>query len=116
MFSYHPKYTESFKKCVDKHKDKKKRIESLVNRILENPYYKSHLLQKVDNIDLRGKRSRHLTGNFVMVYMICEECIKEAFRNKYNYCQNCAGELIKQVIFLAFDKHQDIYSKEWIGY
>lgn len=111
---YKPLYTQTFKECVDKYKDKKKRVERLVSKILEDPTHKSHLLIKKKGIDLRGKRRRHLDSNFVVIYVVCDECIENEFRDKgYNDCAVCTGKPLKRVIFLAFDKHQDIYSREW---
>jgi mRNA-degrading endonuclease RelE of RelBE toxin-antitoxin system len=112
---YEPFYTKSFQSCLRKYRDKRERVEKLINRILQNPIQSSHLLTKKKGIDLRGKRSRHLTGNFVVVYIVCEECIESGFYDKgYNNCSICKGEPKKRVVFLAFGKHQDVYSKEWI--
>jgi mRNA-degrading endonuclease RelE of RelBE toxin-antitoxin system len=113
MVRYEAQYTIPFGECVKKHRGKKKRIKSLVSRILADPRSpNSHLLTKVRNIDLRGKRSRHL-GNFVVVYIVCEECIQSDFRRLgYNKCKDCRRDP-KQVIFLAVGPHDDIYRKEW---
>lgn len=110
--NYERLYTETFNNCIEKHRDKKKRIESLVKKILQNPFHKSHLLKKIKGIDLRGKRRRHLTSNFVVVYTICEECINSNL-HQYNNCINCNKKPKKQVIFIAFDCYDDIYSKEY---
>jgi len=112
---YEARYTRHFEKCLQKHRDKKKRVKTLVERMLQHPYNQSHLLNKKRGIDLRGKRSRHLgSGNFCILYMICEECINNGFRDKgYNDCPHCTGQPLKMVIFLAFDKHDDIYAREW---
>lgn len=108
--NYKPLYTEAFNNCIEKHKDKKKRIKSLVNKILRDPFYKSCLLIKVKGVDLQGKRRRHLTANFVMVYAICEECIRQNYL-QYNNCTNCNGKPKKRVVLIAFAKHDDIYKK-----
>lgn len=111
---YEALYTKTFQKTLAKHHDKTKRIERCIEKILKNPKHDSHLLKKTKGIDLRGKHRRHLTGNFVIVYMICDECIENGFRDKgYNNCSNCDGTPRRRVIFLAFDKHEDIYSKKW---
>lgn len=114
MSSYRPVYAKSFDKCLKKHQDRKKRIEKLVQRVLKDPKLQSYLLTKKGQVDLRGKRRRHLGGNFVIVYMVCDECIDEGFRKAgYNNCSFCEDKPAKQVVFLAFSKHDDIYSKQW---
>jgi mRNA-degrading endonuclease YafQ of YafQ-DinJ toxin-antitoxin module len=106
--------TKGFQKCLDRHKDKQKRIEAYITRILSDPYLNSHLLTNVGHTDLRGKRSRHLAPNFVFVYVVCEECVEASFRARgYNACPFCQGLPLKRVIFLGFGTHKDIYSKEW---
>jgi len=88
----------------------------VVLRILDHPFHRSHLLEKKGGIDLRGKRSRHVSGNFVIVYVVCEECIQNGFRDKgWNDCAFCSGAPLKRVIFLAFDQHDDIYTREWLA-
>ncbi len=110
---YEPKYTPTFNKCVKKYRDKKKQIEKLCRKICEDPFCNSHLLKK-KGVDLQGKRSRHLTGNLVMIFIVCDECIKESFHDKgYNNCSFCKNKALQRVIFVAFDKHESIYSKEW---
>lgn len=108
-------YAKSFCKCLARRNDLKRRAEVVVDRILSDPYHpRSHLLEKKGRIDLRGKRSRHISGNFVIVYRVCEECIQEGFRDKgYNNCSHCTGEPLKAVIFLGFDKHDVIYARQW---
>lgn len=72
--SYQPLFGPTFKKCLEKCPHLKERIQSFIRKILGDPYFASHLLKKKGKIDLRGKRSRHLSGNFVAVYLVCEEC------------------------------------------
>lgn len=106
--------TKHFEQCLAKHKDKAKRIEQCITRILQDPYLRSHLLGLKKGMDLRGKRSRHMNPNFVFVYVICEECIQASFREKgYNNCSFCKEMPLRRVIFLGFGTHQDIYSKEY---
>ncbi len=107
-------FTKTFKECLKKHPDKKKRIKVLVDKILTNPFHQSHLLKKLKGVDLRGKRRRHLTGNFVIIYTVCDECIKLNFQQSNN-CINCNRQPKKRVIFIAFGTHKDIYAREWLG-
>lgn len=46
-----------------------------------------------------------------MIYAICEECISKNYL-QYNNYQNCNGKPKKQVIFIAFGHHKDIYSRK----
>jgi mRNA-degrading endonuclease RelE of RelBE toxin-antitoxin system len=114
---YQPFYTRSFFDCLEKYRHLQDRVLILVERIVQNPKSRqSHLLKKERGIDLRGKRRRHLSGNFVVVYVVCDECIIKGFRAKrYNDCFGCEGKPLRRVIFLAFDKWDDIYSREWRG-
>lgn len=114
--TYKPFYTVSFFDCLQNYPELQERVLQLVERICENPKHKSHLLKKKKGVDLQGKRRRHLTGNFVVVYVVCDECITKGFRSRgYNDCLGCEGKPLKRVIFLAFDKWDDIYSREWRG-
>lgn len=104
--------TKSFKKGIEKYAHHKARIEKLINRILVNPKNNSHLLQQKYRKDLRGKRSRHLSTNFLIVFMACDECIEEGFREKgYNNCSFCTGQPEKRIIFLSFCTYDATYKK-----
>ena len=115
MSSYQPFYPETFGKILKKYPHLKERVEKEILKILQDPKIQSHLLGKKGKIDLQGKRSRHLMGGkFAIVYMICDECIDSGFHKKgFNNCSFCEGKPEKRVVFLAFDKHENIYSKMW---
>lgn len=114
-FKYVPFYTEVFFECLEKHRDKQNRILELVERICENPKVRpSHFLGFKKGIDLRGKRRRHMSGNYVIIYIVCEECISLGHKTKgYNNCHFCSNKQPNWIIFVAFDKWDDIYSKNW---
>lgn len=113
---YEPRYTPSFFDCLEKYRRLQERVLVLTERIVQAPKAQSHLLKKERGVDLQGKRRRHLSGNFVVVYIICDECINKGFKAKgYNDCLGCEGKPLRRVIFLAFDKWDDIYSREWRG-
>lgn len=112
--SYIPYFSEPCKKCFGRHPTFREGIADLVHKICIDPYKNSHLLKKKKGIDLRGKRRRHLTGNFVGVFMICEECMEKGFREKgWNACHFCEEIPPNSVVFLAFDKWDNIYKREW---
>ena len=112
---YRPLYTEAFVECLEKHHEHQNRALELVERILENPKSQlSHLLQFKHGVDLRGKRRRHMSGNYVVIYIVCEECIAKGHRAKgYNNCHFCSEKQSNWIIFVAFDKWEDIYSRKW---
>jgi mRNA-degrading endonuclease RelE of RelBE toxin-antitoxin system len=112
---YRDLYTPTFRDCLSRHKDKRTRVEDVVNRILEDPFHQSHLLGKKRGIDLRGKRARHFQNTkFVIIFVVCDECIKAGFRaSGYNACPSCTGNPDKAVIFLAVSSHADIYTRQW---
>jgi len=112
---YVPVYTEVFFECLEKHRDKQNRVLELVVRILEAPKIRqAHFLGVKGGVDLRGKRRRHMSHNFVVIYIVCEECIAKGHRARgYNNCHFCSGKPTNRVIFVAFDKWDDIYSRKW---
>lgn len=109
-------YTNTFKRYLKQHTKKnpilKKRIESVINRILENPKSSlSHHLKKERGIDLRGKRRRHVSGTYVIIYAVCDECI-ELGHQKLNQCSICNGTPKKRVIFFSIGHWDSIYLRE----
>jgi len=112
---YVPLYTEVFFQCLENHRDKQNRILELVERICEAPKIpQAHFLEVKKGVDLRGKRRRHMSNNFVVIYIVCEECIALGHRAKgYNDCHFCSGKKTNHIIFVAFDKWDDIYRRKW---
>ena len=109
---YQAHRTDNFERRIEKYSNQKARIEALINRILIDPRHKSHLLNYKYGKDLRGKRSRHLSTNFLIVFMLCDECIEQGFREKgYNNCSFCTGQPEKKVIFLSFGTYDVTYKK-----
>jgi len=116
MASYEGFFTPTFKECLESYENNpqlKKRVQSVIDRILENPKVQSHLLKKERDIDLRGKRRRHVSGNYVLIYAICDECIALEYQSINNCINICDGKPKKRIVFFAFDKWNDIYSHEW---
>jgi len=113
--TYQPFYTQTFLDCLDNHREQQERTLELVSRIVENPTVQSHFLDYKGGVDLRGKRRRHMSGNFVIIYIVCEECFKMHHRGKFNNCACCTGELTDWIIFLAFGKWDDIYTHNYIA-
>lgn len=112
---YVPLYTEVFFQCLEDHRDKQERILELVERICKAPKIpQAHFLDVKKGVDLRGKRRRHMSSNYVVIYIVCEECITLGHKAKgYNNCYFCTGEKTNHIIFVAFDKWDDIYRRKW---
>lgn len=112
---YVPVYTEVFFECLEKHCDKQDRILELVERICEAPKIpQAHFLTVKKGVDLSGKRRRHMSGGFVIIYIVCEECIALGHRAMgYNNCHFCSGESTNRIIFVAFGRWDDIYRRKW---
>lgn len=109
-----PLYTPTFKTHVKNHPHLQDRIKDLVGKILDEPLHsQSHLLGPGKKVDLSGKRARHLSGNYVVVYMYCKECIDNEHKGKFNDCSFCETYPEDTVIFVAFAKHDNIYAKKW---
>jgi len=109
-------FTPTFDKCLSSYNNNpiiKQRVKSVIDRILEHPKVQSHFLDKIGKIDLRGKRRRHVGGKYIIIYAICDECMLLKHQ-KFNNCVNiCNVAIKKRVIFFAFDKWNDIYSRQW---
>ena len=68
MANHQPYYTQTFIDCLEKHREQQNRALEVVSRICETPLSRlSHLLDLRNGIDLRGKRRRHVSGNFVII-------------------------------------------------
>lgn len=110
--TYQPFLTDNFKRDIEKYPDQRARVDALIRRILVNPQDRSHLLQYKYRKNLRGKRSRHLSTNFLIVFIACDECIENGFREKgWNNCRLCSGKSEKKVVFLSFGKYDVTYKK-----
>ena len=110
--AYESYFTKNFEKNTERYPDQKLRVEALINRILDDPQHESHLLQYKYGKDLRGKRSRHLSKNFLIVFIPCDECIEKGFWDKgYNNCSFCTGQAEKQVVFFSFGTYDVTYRK-----
>lgn len=105
--------TDEFKAALQRHSGIKKQVLRKMEQILSNPYHHSELLQK-RKVDLRGKRSRRVTRNFRIVFMICDECVSKGFKAKgFNECTFCAS-LVPQkhyVVFMTVGPHKRVYSE-----
>lgn len=118
MAGYEVYFTETFHKCLRRHPDRKKALETAIRRLANDPYHAldSHRLQSKHGVNLTGKRSCHLFhGKFVLLFMICEECVAKGFAGTFNLCSSppCTGKPDRRIICVAFDTHDAAYSKTW---
>ncbi|NPV47878.1 MAG: hypothetical protein HPY69_13035 [Armatimonadetes bacterium] len=119
MAGYEVYFTETFRKCLRRHPDRKKALKTAISRLANDPYHAldSHLLQSKHGVDLTGKRGCHLFGaRFVLVFMICEECVAKGFlATGANRCSSppCTHGPDRRIICVAFDRHDAAYSRTW---
>jgi hypothetical protein len=118
MGEYEAVFLPRFWECVARYPDLRPRVEKFVRRLLADPYQagSSHALTVKGGQDRRGKRGAHLSRNFVLVFMVCEECMNRGYRAKgYNRCDPCPEQPLRRVIFLAFGTHKEAYGHTWGG-
>ena len=116
MERYEAVFLPTFRACLKDHPDLKQRVRWFVERLQVDPYTTghSHTLTSKKGIDLRGKRGAHVSGNFVVVFMVCEECINRGFRAAgYNQCEPCPEAPVKRMLLLAFGPHKEAYGHTW---
>jgi mRNA-degrading endonuclease YafQ of YafQ-DinJ toxin-antitoxin module len=118
MPDYEAVFVPTFAACMRDHPDQRERLQKLVQRLQSDPYQAagSHALTAKERTDLRGKRGAHLSRNFVVIFMVCEECVNRGHRAKgYNQCEPCPEAPLKRIIFLAFGPHKKAYGHTWGG-
>jgi hypothetical protein len=107
---------DSFRRCLRHHPDQKDRLRRFIDRLRTDPYHAGNSLplDTRHGIDLRGKRGAHMSHNFVIVFMICEESINRSFREKgFNRCEPCPQTPEKRLIRLGFGPHKVAYGHTW---
>lgn len=112
---YKPYYSDVFIGCLEAYHQYTDQALELVERICNSPTTNSHFLKKKKRVDLRGKRRRHMSGNYVVIYIVCEECVRMSHRAKgYNNCSFCEdAPPSDRIIFCGFGKWDSIYSCQW---
>ena len=101
LAKYHPK----IKDCLKKYPHLKKRLEKKINYILKDPFNLGEPLK----YNLKGLRSIPFAKNFLIIYIICEECIRLQYQ-EINKCGiNCSNIPENTVIFLYFGCHDSAY-------
>lgn len=102
--TYVARYHPYIKSCLKKYPNLKERFRKKGNYILKNPFELGEPLKR----NLNGLRSFPFAGNFIIIYIICEEC-RKLDHQKINKCLKCNEIPENSVIFLAFGPHDFNY-------
>ena len=94
-----------FVKGLQRYRSLRRRIQRRVDQILADPYRGTERLGRAGGLDLRGCRSAHVTRNFRILFVICEEC------RQVPECQFCFCEGLPActVVFLTVGPHEKAY-------
>jgi len=101
MPDYIAKHRPYIQTCLEKYPHLKKPFEKKKNYILQNPLQLGEPLKG----NLNGLRSFPLQKNFIIIYLVCEEC-RKLKQESINQCAVCGKIPVNSVIFLLFG-HQD---------
>ena len=101
---YIAKYHSYINTCLKKYPHLKTPFEKKKDYIIQNPLQLGEPLKGT----LNGLRSFPLQKNFIIIYLICDECRKlnQEFLNK---CTQCGQIPQNSVIFLLFGPHDYAY-------
>ena len=112
--NFSSKYKKQFMIDIKQYSSIKKQIEKKVKVIIENPYYNSEPLGKINQYDLRGLRSKRIDRNFRIIFAICEECRKMFSEdNNEKVCKFCNLEFsVKTIIFFTVKPHKIVYKNK----
>jgi len=118
MEQYEASFLPPFVRHLRQYPDQAPRVHRFLERLLTAPYEAggSHPLGDKEGRDLRGKRGAHVSRNFVIVFMVCEECMHRGYREQgFNACEPCPEAPLKRVMLLAFGPHKKAYGHTWGG-
>lgn len=102
--AYVAKYHPQILKCIETYSNMKERFKKKREYILKSPIELGEPLQG----NLHGLRSFPFGGNFIIIYIVCEECRRLQQQDK-NRCFQCGQIPDNAVIFLAFGPHDPTY-------
>jgi len=101
---YGAKYHPNINACLSKYSHLKKRFKKKKDYILKSPIDLGEPLKG----NLNGLRSFPFAGNFIIIYIICQEC-RTLQHQQVNRCIRCSETPDNTVIFLAFGPHDPTY-------
>lgn len=102
--AYVGKYHPQILKSLADYSHLKERFKKKREYILRSPIELGEPLQG----NLNGLRSFPFAGNFIIVYIVCEEC-RKLQQQERNRCRQCGQIPENAVIFLAFGPHNPVY-------
>lgn len=105
---YIDKYHPEIKDCLKKYPHLEKRFKKKKNYILENPLNLGEPLK----YNLKGLRSLPFASNFLIIYIVCEECKRLKYQEINKCGMNCSKIPENTVIFLYFGPHNSAYQIE----
>ena len=98
---YEDEYSATFKEKVASARFRliARRIQQKCNLIRQAPYQACRSERLKGNY--RGKRSGQLNERFRIIYMVCEECIKQGDQEwNLEDCADCEGNPVKRIKFI----------------
>ncbi|MFQ5812580.1 MAG: type II toxin-antitoxin system RelE/ParE family toxin [Anaerolineae bacterium] len=107
MSRYQPVFEDLFVRNQRRYRSLRKQIQRRVDQVLDDPYTGTERLGRIPGrLDLRGCRSVHVTRNFRIIFVVCEEC-RQAPGCRFCFCE---GLQDKAVVFLTVGPHEKAYS------
>ncbi|MBI4738692.1 hypothetical protein HY772_03895 [Candidatus Woesearchaeota archaeon] len=104
MPSYIAKHRPYVETCLKKYPHLKEPFRKKKDYILQNPLQLGEPLKG----NLNGLRSFPLQKNFIIIYLVCEEC-RRLKQETFNQCTGCGRIPANSVIFLLFGPHDEAY-------
>lgn len=101
---YTAKYHPAVKTCLKQYPHLKKQFEKKKNYLLRNPLELGEPLKG----NLNGLRSFPLAGNYVIVFIVCDDC-RRLRQEETNRCLQCGQIPPATVVFLLFGPHDASY-------
>jgi len=102
--AYIARYTSTLKTCLKKFPHLKEKFRNKKDYILKDPLNLGEPLKG----NLNGLRSFTLTRNFLVIFIVCNEC-RRLKQEKMNGCLQCEQTPPETVIFLLFGPHDPAY-------
>lgn len=102
--SYVAKYHPNILTCLAKYPHLKERFKKKKEHILKAPIQLGEPLRG----NLNGLRSFPFVENFIITYIVCEEC-RQLQQEDINNCRDCGNIPENSVIFLDFGPHDLTY-------
>ena len=106
---YIPLFHPTIKDKLKKYPHLKNRFQNKVDYIIRSPLTIGEKLRG----NYTGLRSIPLTGNFILIFLVCEECIQLGHNSTLNNCLQHSEIPQNTVIFLTFSPHDIAYRETY---